>query len=128
MAFQDDKLYVVTHTGVLACLDVSDAAVEQGRAGNITHAPVNALREIAVTKRDVQETTNEAGGVVVECVRIGKELRIRVVSPGYHEDWFCQFPRDIRVEGARYVVDQIREATQGGFYRVVGNIRRLRKG
>lgn len=128
MAFQDDKLYVATHTGVLACLDVSDAAVEQGRVGNMTHAPVNTLREIAVTARDVQETTNEDGGVLVECVRVGKELRIRVVSPGYHQDWFCQFPRDIREEGAKYVVDQVREATQGGFYRVVGNIRRLRKG
>jgi hypothetical protein len=39
-----------------------------------------------------------------------------------------QFPRDIREEGSKYVVVQVREATQGGFYRVFGNIRRLKKG
>jgi hypothetical protein len=128
MAFQDDKLFVATHTGVLACLDVSEEAVEKVRLGNVTHAAVNSLQEIAVSARDVKETTSEEGGVVVECVRVGKDVRVRVISPGYRDDWFCQFPRDIREEGARYVVDQVREATQGGFYRVLGNIRRLRKG
>jgi hypothetical protein len=102
--------------------------VEKVRLGNVTHAAVNSLQEIAVSARDVKETTTEEGGIVVECVRVGKDVRVRVISPGYRDDWFCQFPRDIREEGARYVVDQVREATQGGFYRVLGNIRRLRKG
>ncbi|HRI69701.1 MAG TPA: PQQ-binding-like beta-propeller repeat protein [Polyangium sp.] len=127
MAYQDDKLYVATHLGVLACLDVSDAAVERARTEQMSAAQSNALQEISVSARDVKEATSEEGGVVVECVRMGKELRVRVVSPGYREDWFCQFPRDIREEGARFVVDQVREASQGGFYRVLGNIRRLRK-
>jgi len=44
----------------------------------------------------------------------------------YHATWHCQFPKDIREAGARYVVDAVREATQGGFYRTLGEIRRLR--
>ena len=128
MAFQDDKLYVVTHTGVLGCLDVSEAAIARARAGDLPRMiQSNTLQEIAVSSRDIQEATTENSGIVVECIRAGKDLRVRVVSPGYRQDWFCQFPRDIREEGARYVVDQVREATQGGFYRVLGNIRRLRK-
>lgn len=127
MAFQDDKLFVVTHTGVLACLDVSEAAVARARVGDILPGSMGVLREIAVSARDVKETTSEDGGILVECVRVGKELRVRVLSSGYRQDWFCQFPRDIREEGAKYVVDQVREASQGGFYRVLGNIRRLKK-
>jgi Ca-activated chloride channel family protein len=34
-------------------------------------------------------------------------------------------PRNLREEGAIYVVDEIKAATNGGFYRVLGNIRRL---
>jgi hypothetical protein len=56
----------------------------------------------------------------------GEQLRVYVRSPGYRADWHCQFPRDIREPGARYVVEAVREATQGGFYRAIGEIRRLR--
>jgi hypothetical protein len=48
-----------------------------------------------------------------------------VVSEGFKKDWRCQFPKNIREEGARYVVDEVREA-RGGFYRVRGNIKKLR--
>ena len=37
----------------------------------------------------------------------------------------CQFPRDLRREGARYLVDEVREAARGGFYRVLGDIREV---
>jgi hypothetical protein len=124
---KSDKLFVVTHTGMLACLDVSDVAIEGSRVGDLKRTSTGRLKEIAVSAQEVKEAASEEGGVVVECVRVGKELRVHVVSPGYHQDWFCQFPRDIREEGAKYVVDQVREASQGGFYRVLGNIRRLKK-
>jgi hypothetical protein len=37
-----------------------------------------------------------------------------------------QFPKDIRVPGARYVVTEVHTSARGGFYRTRGEIRRLR--
>ena len=36
------------------------------------------------------------------CVKEGRDLRIRIVSPGYLPGANCQFPRGIRREGGRY--------------------------
>jgi hypothetical protein len=55
----------------------------------------------------------------------GTRLRIRVVSTGYHRDWQVQFPKGIRKANARYVVTEVREANRGGFYRALGDIRRI---
>jgi len=38
-----------------------------------------------------------------------------------------QFPRGIRAEGARYVVEGLELSSNGTFYRVKGNITRLAK-
>ena len=72
------------------------------------------------------ETTRERGsGVVVECYRAGGTLRVRAVSDGFRREWHCQFPKALREEGARFVVDELRASARGGFYRVLGDIRRL---
>jgi len=42
--------------------------------------------------------------VILECVREGSKLRVRIKSRGYHNDANCQFPRDIRVDGRKYSV------------------------
>jgi hypothetical protein len=126
MALRGDRLYVVTHTGVLACLDVSDEAVTRAKTRPGKRAAAHKLSSIAVSARTVDEVTDAGAGVVLECVAEGERLRVYVRSPGYHATWHCQFPKDIREAGARYVVDAVREATQGGFYRTLGEIRRLR--
>jgi hypothetical protein len=36
-----------------------------------------------------------------------------------------QFPKDIRVPGARYLVTEIHTSASGGFYRARGEIKRL---
>jgi len=74
------------------------------------------------------EIVNESGsGVVLKCDRLKGKLRIRVVSEGYENDFNVQFPRAIREEGASYLVDDVELSSNGSFYRVVGDIRRLLK-
>lgn len=120
-----ERMYFVSNNGAIGCADVSEAAIAAAISG--AHAAPSTRAQGRVTRRShALETTSDAStGVIVECVKDGSRLRVRVVSPGYHADWFCQFPHDIREEGARYVVDEVREASQGGFYRARGNIRRL---
>jgi Ca-activated chloride channel homolog len=72
-------------------------------------------------------TTSEVGaGVELQCVREGGKLRVKVLSDGYDSTKNVQFPRSIRAEGARYIVEKL-ELTAGGFYRVPGTISRLTK-
>jgi Ca-activated chloride channel homolog len=73
-------------------------------------------------------TTNEVGtGVELQCLREGGKLRIKVLSTGYDPTKNVQFPRAIRAEGARYIVEKLELSSDGGFYRVPGSISRLTK-
>jgi outer membrane protein assembly factor BamB len=127
MQYHDGKLYIVTNEGTLACLDASEAAITAAQAGTLpTTRQVAAPKPVAQADTTAVETVSDAGrGVVVECVKEGGKLRVRVVSRGYEPGWHVQFPRNLREEGARFVVDEVHEATQGGFYRAYGDIRKL---
>lgn len=134
MQYHDGQLYFVTNTGALCAMDLSDAALQaalQGRhAAPPSHKPSAAAAATvnqapaAVPAQALQG--GQTRGVLVECFKDdGGKLRVRVVAPGHHRDWACQFPRDLRREGARYLVDEVREAARGGFYRVLGDIREV---
>ncbi len=128
MQYRDERLYIVTTNGSLACIDASEAAIQSAVTGTIPE-PVDVkapprMREV-VPSTTVEVVHDVDGGVLVECVDEGGRLRIRVVSGGYHRDWQVQFPKGIRERGSRYVVTGIREAGRGGFYRAYGEIRRL---
>jgi predicted DNA-binding WGR domain protein len=127
MQYHDEKLYIVTTSGTLACLDASESAVTAAQAGTLPKArEVKAPKEVAQVETTQLETASDAGeGVVVECVKEGSKVRVRVVSAGYNKDWNVQFPRNLREVGTRFVVDEVRESAQGGFYRAHGNIRKL---
>jgi predicted DNA-binding WGR domain protein len=127
MQYLDGKLYFVTHLGFLGCVDASEEAIAAAQRGVVPDArSLAAPKTPAPAAPTALETARSAdGGVVVECFREGGQLRVRVASAGYERGWHCQFPKDIREEGARYVVDQVLPASRGGFYRVLGNIRRL---
>jgi hypothetical protein len=128
MQFRDGVLYIVTDEGTLAALDVSPAAIAEAQAGAVTQvsgAKAPNLSAAAADTTHLESTRTVGDGVLLECVKDGSKLRVRVLSEGYKRDWFVQFPRDIRKAGAKYVVDKVLEATQGGFYRVLGNIRSL---
>jgi hypothetical protein len=127
MQYLDERLYIVTTDGSLACVDASEAAIAAARAGSVPQPmDVKAAASLEVVEPSaVVETVTDAGdGVVVECVKEGERVRVRVVSPGY-ESWNVQFPKDIREPGARFLVEGIRSAGRGGFYRAYGDIRRL---
>ncbi|WP_052851735.1 WGR domain-containing protein [Streptomyces avicenniae] len=134
MQYRDEKLYIVTTDGSLACIDASDAAVAAAREGSVptavdvklsaalpTYTPATAVATVTASAR---ASVVSGGGVLVECVQEGGRLRMRILTEGYDEGWNVQFPRHIREAGARYVVDGV-HAASGGFYRVRGEIRRL---
>ncbi|MBY0227997.1 MAG: WGR domain-containing protein [Gemmataceae bacterium] len=127
MQYHLGKLYLVTTEGTLACLDASEAAIVAAQAGSLPKTKqVQAPKAVAqVDSRRLETARDAKGGVEVECVKEGGKLRVRVASKGYKKGWNVQFPRNLRQEGTRYVVDEVREAAQGGFYRAYGNIRKL---
>ena len=73
-------------------------------------------------------TVNEVGsGVELYCVREKGKLRIKVNSDNYDATKNVQFPRSIRAEGARYIVEGLELSANGSFYRVSGKINRFIK-
>lgn len=125
MQYAAERLYIVTTHGYLATIDASAGAIEAAEAGS-TPAVQDVKMQASVTAQTPRTaltvTGDAAGGVVLVCSSEGGKLRVHVESPG-HQPWNVQFPRDLREAGARYVVDGVSDA--GGFYRVVGEIRRL---
>jgi predicted DNA-binding WGR domain protein len=126
MQYLDEKLYIVTTDGSLACIDASEDAIQKAQEGELpTARDIKAPTVQEIPSTQLETTRDTTKGVIVECVKQGSKLRVRVVSPGFDKSFNCQFPRNIRVDGARYVVDEVREVTGGGFYRILGEIRRL---
>ncbi|WP_327040205.1 WGR domain-containing protein [Micromonospora ureilytica] len=129
MQYHDDRLYVVTTGGHLACIDASEPAIRAAQAGDVPQvrdikAPRQAPQPVQPT---IVEVTSDSGaGVVVQCLDDRGRLRVQVLSDGYRRDWSVQFPKGIRQPGARYLVTEVREASRGGYYRAYGDIRRLR--
>jgi predicted DNA-binding WGR domain protein len=127
MQYHNERVYIVTTDGSLACIDASEAAIVAAQAGQVPDLKtVIASGNIqAVAPAPITTTTDASQGVTLECYKDGSKLRVRVLSPGYHQDWAVQFPSDIREAGAKYVADEVRESARGGFYRAYGEIRKL---
>lgn len=127
MQFRNDRLYLATTDGTLACIDVTSNEIKSTQTGELPQA-IACQASTSLTSStpiSVETMTNSTQGVLVECVRRDGKLRIRAISPGYHHDWMVQFPRDIREEGAKYLVQELRQARQGNFYRAYGDIQKL---
>jgi hypothetical protein len=128
MQYRNERLYIVTTDGSLACIDASEDAIRSAVGGSVPQvvdvkAPPRMPAVVPSTTVEIVHDVTD--GVVVECIEEGGRLRIRVVSSGYRHDWQVQFPKGIRERGNRYVVTGIREASRGGFYRTYGEVRRL---
>ncbi len=127
MQYFNERLYIVTTDGSLTCIDASEAAIKAAQEGVLPESKnIKAPEPVAVSSSTELETVSDRGeGILVKCVKEGAKVRVRVISEGYHNDWNVQFPRNLREEGALYLVDEIRESSRGGFYRAYGNIRKL---
>ncbi|HLZ63054.1 MAG TPA: WGR domain-containing protein [Ktedonosporobacter sp.] len=127
MQYFDERLYIVTTDGSLACIDVSDAAIQAAQTGTLPQAVNLKAPPVVATPAPttLETTTDTTTGVVLECFRDGSRLRLRAVSAGYDPTLRVQFPQNIREEHARYLVDEVRLATHGNFYRTYGNIKKL---
>lgn len=127
MQYFNERIYIVTTEGYLTCIDVSDAAIQAAHTGTLPQTVQVKAPPVVATPASttLEHTTSRDNGVVLECFREGGRLRMRVVTPGHDNSQRVQFPQNIREEGARYVVDEVRPAARGGFYRTYGNIRRL---
>ena len=127
MQYLNERVYIVTTSGTLACIDASAEAIKAAETGVIPKSKsIKAPKPIAVSKTKELETTSDpTQGVIVKCLNINGKLRVRVLLEEYNPDWNVQFPRNLREEEALFIVDEIREAARGGFYRVYGNIRRF---
>ncbi len=125
MQYFRDHLYVVTSSGAFICIDVSEEAIKQAKSGQARKARAVAAPTSAgrAPVQEVARTTSVGSGVVVECYFEGSRLRVRPVSAGYKHTYHVQFPRGLREDGVKFVVDELVEC--GNFYRARGNIRRL---
>ena len=130
MQYHDQHLYIVTTDGSMACIDVSEQAITAANGGSVP-VPVDVKAAAATTYQPTTELVTvradsapSGTGVIVECIDVRGRLRIRALGPTYHADWNVQFPREYRVPGARYLVEQV-VASDRGFYRIRGEIKRL---
>ena len=127
MQYLNEKLYIVTTTGAMACIDASETAIKEAQAGTFKEAKsIKAPKDVKIAiSTEMEITRNVEEGVVVKCTKKGAKLRVSVVSDGYDKSWNVQFPQNLRQDGAMYVVEQVKESASGGFYRAYGDIKKL---
>ncbi len=75
--------------------------------------------------RNLAVVAEASTGIEVQCVRENGKLKIKVLNSAYDQSMNVQFPRAIRAEGVKYVVEQLETSSDGSFYRAIGTISRL---
>lgn len=104
-------------------VDQSYQARKRGRGDlklrGVTSGNTSGLDVVTLAEGD------EQGGVVVQCVKEGGKLRVKVASDGFDHGFNVQFPRSLRQEGARYLVERVETSSNGSFYRAAGDIKLL---
>lgn len=134
MHYADGHLYIATTAGQLLCVDLSATGLSLSvmppvAAPAMLTAIDDTVAFAAIDITGLSTTTDAARGVVVECRSVdGGSPQVHVVTPGYRQELSVQFPRSLRVLGERFVVEEVRLSSRGGFYRAFGDIKRLAGG
>lgn len=121
MQYFEDVLYIAAANGQVYAFDVSD---EEKKVESL-YVTTKDSQDVDEVKPETSiKKTNEIWGILVKCVKERGRLRIRVDDSveGYNRDWNIQFPTDLREEGAKYIVQEIIPAVDGGYYRAKGDI------
>ena len=95
------------------------------QAGNRSRGDLAQRGTAGGSSSSLPTVTTADGGITLRCEKVSGKLRIRVTADGFDPSKNVQFPRAIREEGVTYLVDQVVPSSDGSFYRVQGNIRRL---
>ena len=127
MQYFDEKLFIVGDSG-LGVVDVSDLAISDAKKGKlietkVIYRPKDTLNE--VDSSHLEKTNNPEGGIELVCTLESGKHRIKVVSEGYDQSLNCQFPKNLRKEGRRYLVHKIELSKNKLFYRISGDILEL---
>ncbi len=149
MQYHKDKVYIVTTDGSLACIDGSEEAIKAAEAGTVPQIiDIKAPTKIIAVSNSIEpddvlaSSLSTLSGVIITCVQEGEKLRMKPIgeisecsigattitasSTQYHTDWHIQFPKNLRENGAFYLVDEVKESTTSSFYRSKGNIRKIK--
>lgn len=126
MQYYENKLFGVTNQGVMVCFDLTDKKSTSTPEVINTSSILNTSTPLSVSI-NLEVVSQPKKGVILECFEEDSKLRVRPISPGYESTWHVQFPRNLRQLGSRYWVTELRESQQGGFYRVLGDIKQLQE-
>ncbi|MFC7648869.1 hypothetical protein ACFQX6_56890 [Streptosporangium lutulentum] len=104
MQYLDDRLYIVTTDGTLACIDATEEAIRAAQAGTVPEvmdvkaaAGLSVVEPTTVLETVVLETVSGAdGGVVVECFREGSGFGCGSSARATTRCGTCSSPRGAR--------------------------------
>jgi len=104
---------------------INDLKTKDTKAVAVVSIDAPSNLQIARPTTDVDITSDASKGVLVECVEENKRLRVRAVSHPFNPDFNVQFPKNLRENNAKFVVEELVLGSSGTFYRAKGNISRL---
>lgn len=124
-AADNDMVYLISNN--LSTFSENFSQAVTSRTVSNTKA---AVAVATTTSNEILDRVTEAstGQVTLHCIKVSGKLRVRPLTDGYETSFNVQFPRNLREEGTKYVVDGLtleNGPRASNFYRAVGNIRVL---
>ena len=128
MQYHNERLYIVTTDGSLACIDASEQAIraaEQGIVPEVVDVKAPRMEAAAPRHHRRGRPPTPAAASSSSASRRAAALRVRVVRPATTPTGRSSSPRASASRAPATSSTEVREASRGGFYRAYGDIRRL---